>query len=234
VVLARAGKVEFRPVTAPGIAGQSFSAEWGSPAQSDQLPVAIDATESGKVAVALGGDPEPRFSVLEVRSGTYVSASLSPAPHSPFGPSLAWLDQDRLCLLSTDNMQVSRLAVIDLAGKRLSTLSGVAGIRTFGLSPDRKTLAAVTEQGIYVAPVSVWLSGSPLDVTIPTDASSVYWAPAMDATGTQVAIFAGTEGADGSVTQPRDLVYGLRGGSWQKLLDVSAPFAQARNQVWLT
>jgi len=233
LTIARQDGLEFRTVARPNDRGTSVAIGWGFESTGG-APAGLDTSDAGRAAVAIVDSEGIYFAMTDERGGQVGLTPLLPAPESPFGPSVAWLDADRLAVLDTDAMQVSRLAVVDTSKGTIALLPGLAGVRTFALSPDRRVLAAATEAGVYIAPVSDWLGGkTPAKALVPTE-SQVVWGLALNAAGTRLALLSGAEAADGSVTDIHDMIYEVRAGAWQRILDAPAPFDQPSCQVWLT
>ena len=55
-------------------------------------------------------------------------APLQPAPSQSFTPLVAWLDDARLLVLTTDNLQASRLAVVDVGARTIEPATDLAGL----------------------------------------------------------------------------------------------------------
>lgn len=229
LTLASQGSLEFREVPKPQERGSSQGMKLGA-----QVPlgtvVSVDCLEPGRAVVGIVDANGLEFAVVDA-DGT--GRVLTPAPDSPFGPSIAWLDAHRLVALSTDNRQVSRLAVIDTAKGTLSLLHGLVGVRAFAVSPDRLWLAAAIESGVYVAPVSDWLADRGPATAATLKPSQVVWDLALSGDGSRLAMFSGTEAADGTVGDIHEVGYGRKPGGWARIFDSPVPFSQAIGQVWL-
>ena len=192
--------------------------------------VAADTSDAGRIVLAVAGSEEVTFAM----AGSDGTANLlSPQPSSPFGPSVAWLDDTHLAILSTDTKMASRLATIDTAGHSARLLTGLSGVRLFALSPDRKILAAATSSGVYVAPVADWLADKAASKALSVKSDQVVWDLALDGTGTRLAMLAGSVGPDGTVADVHEIGYKLNGRAWTQIFNSSVPFARAAGQVWL-
>jgi hypothetical protein len=157
---------------------------------------------------------------------------LRPAPTQSFTPLIAWLDDTRLLVLSTDKDQVSRLAVVDTAAQTMTPIQTIGGIDSFAVSGDRMTLVAATEGDIFVAPVSDWVAGAEPAKLASVDGNGVIWGLAVDRNGSQLAMLAGTASADGAVTELHELGYTKRGSAWLPSFNSPAPFTTATGQAW--
>jgi hypothetical protein len=158
---------------------------------------------------------------------------LQPAPTQSFTPLVAWLDDSRLLVLTTDKEQVSRLAVVDVAARTIEPSTVLAGVRVFAVSQDKRYLSVATETRVYAGPVEAFLgTGQPATVAT-VDPSAVVWGLALDDAGTRLAILSGTVAADGLVTSVRETGYARGPAAWAKAFDSPAPFGKAMDQVWM-
>jgi hypothetical protein len=229
--LVRAGRdeVESRDISTPMVAGERVRISW--PASGPQgAVVAVDTSDAGRTVMAVAGPEDVTFAMADSDG---MASLLSPQPSSPFGPSVAWLDDTLLAVLSTDTKMASRLATIDTAGHSARLLAGLSGARLFAISPDRKVLAAATSSGVYVAPVADWLADKAGTKALGVKSDQVVWDLALDGTGTRLAMLAGTVGPDGTVGDAHEIGYELNGRAWMRIFDSSVPFARAAGQVWL-
>ena len=229
LTLALGGSLEVRKVSSPGQAGTPLQVSWPAEGSAGSV-VAASRSPTGRTAVVRVDANGPTFSVVATDGSVSL---LSPAPASAFSPLVAWIDADRLVALSTDAEQISRLAVIDTAGRSSSTLRAVGGVRVFAVSPDRGSLAAGTESAVYIAPVSDWIDGTAPAKGLTLGSSEVVWDLALDAGGSHLAMLSGTESADGNVTDVHEIGYARTGSSWQKIFAAPVPFTHAIGQVWL-
>jgi hypothetical protein len=223
------GSLASRAVSSPGVAGTALSPKWVKEPLIGSI-VGLDRSDSGATAIVVSASDSLTFAVV-AKDGT--ASELSPAPSSPFGPSVAWLDSDRLALISVDAEQIPRLAVVDSVKQTIELLSGLGGVRVFALSPDRQTLAAATESAVYVASAGDWLANKVPAPIANLKPSQVVWDPALSADGSLLAILSGTEDADGIVTEIHEIGYVRDGSSWAVAFDSAAPFGRALGQVWL-
>jgi hypothetical protein len=160
--------------------------------------------------------------------------ALSPAPVQPFSPLVGWLGEDRIVALSTDERQISRLAVIDPTNGTRRLLSYLSGVRVFTMSPDGSVMAAATEEGVYIGPVSAWLADEPAKLAFAVPDQVVVWALALDSSGTRLAMMSGRVGADGTVADLRELVFESTPSGWRQTLDERVPFMSVAGQIWLS
>jgi hypothetical protein len=233
VTIARRDGLEFRDVARPLAEGSFYALGWGIEPETPS-PVGVDMSDGGKAVVAFD-TADGLVYLLAGSNGDLSSlAPMSPSPGSPFGPSVAWLDESRVLVLSSDSLQVSRIAVVDSAGHTITSLRALAGVRTFALSPDRRVIAAATESGVYVGRTADWLAGrEPILIYRPGEAQ-VVWGLALDSSGTTLAFLLGAEEGDGTVIDAHDIGMTPDGGSWHQDFDVPVPLDQAVGQVWLT
>lgn len=229
LTLAGQGSLEFRDVSAPQKVGPTLSLKWASQAPQGTI-VGVDRSNPGKAVVAIADSNGLAFAVVSAEGS---AGLLSPSPESPFGPSVAWLDDDRLVALSVDTRQVPRLAVIDTAKRAIALLRVLGGVRLFSLSPDRLSLAAATESGVYVAPISDWLAEREPAAIVTLEPSQVVWDLALSGDGSRLAMLSGTEAADGTVSDTREIAYERKARAWMKILESPVPFIRANGQVWL-
>ena len=229
LVLAINGALEFRAESSPQTPAKSVSPRRGT-TPLDGAVVGVDRSDAGATAIAVSQSGGLTFSMVAADGS---AADLMPAPESPFGPSVAWLDGQRLAVLASDALQVSRLAVVDTAKHEIALLTGLGGVRVFALSPDRRMLAATTESAVYVAPIGDWLANRAPSGAISLDPAQVVWDLALNADGTRLAMISGTENANGVVADIHELTYVRTGSNWSKETDSAVPFSQADGQVWL-
>jgi hypothetical protein len=229
LVLAIGGSIETRSMAAPAVTGPRLSPDWGAKPLAGSI-VAIDCDSGGTIAVVANDSGNLTFALV---TGDGKTNGLSPAPQSPFGPSLAWLNAGRLAVLSSDAMQVPRLAVIDTASHSVTLLNGLAGVRTFALSPDRQTLAAATESAVFVAPVKDWLADKAPAKAVALASSRVVWDLALSADGSKLALLSGAVDPAGAVSDTHDIGYVRNGDAWSMAFDSVVPFTRAAGQVWL-
>jgi hypothetical protein len=222
--------IELRVSSDPAKATAAIGLKWPNVAPADPI-VAVDRAPGGKVALVTSDGTKSAYYVI---AGDGTASVMKPAPSQSFTPLVAWLDDSRLLVLSTDTDQVSRLAVVDTASGTLTPIKTVAGISSFALSADKMTLAAVMSGDVFAAPVSAWLAGiQPLKVAS-VDSSMVVWGLALDQTGSRLAALAGTTSADGHVGDIHDLGYAKSGATWTQAFDAAAPMTTPRSQVWIS
>jgi hypothetical protein len=191
--------------------------------------VALARSPNGTVAIATQ-DGESQSYWLVAADGTL--EPLQPAPTQSFTPLVAWLDDSRLLVLTMDNEQVSRLAVVDISTRTITPSAALGGIRLFTLSPDRRSLAVATEASVYAGPVETFLETRQPATVASVDAAAVVWGLALDDSGTQLAMLSGTVAPDGLVNSVREIGYTKGAQSWTRGLDSPAPFDRAMDQVW--
>jgi len=230
VVLVAGRSVELRSATDLTRTAATINLEWPAAASFDPV-VAVDRAPGGKLALITSDGSSVDYAVATA-SGTVTV--LQPAPTQSFTPLIAWLDDTRLLVLSTDNQQVSRLAVVDTAAATMTPISTIGGIDSFAVSADRMTLVAATEGDILVAPVSEWIAGAQPQKIAGVGASSVIWGLALDKNGAHLAMFSGTESADGRVGNIHEVGYAKAGSDWSQSFDAPAPITTARGQAWVS
>jgi hypothetical protein len=230
IAVASGAGVDMRSADALSKPGTATKLVWPGRAASAST-VAIDVSPGGKVAVvAANGDS----SVYGVAGSDGTVTSLIPAPTQPFTPLVAWLDESRLIVLSTDPQQVSRLTVINPTTHAAVASTSVAGVREFAVSLDRQTVAAATGSAVYVGPTGSLLGGGAPAPTVTLGDAEVVWALALNGNGSQVFMLSGTVAGDGTVGSVHELGYTRQGGSWVKTVDTPVPFGQAVAQVCLS
>ena len=221
-------ELDRRPSGGLSAAGSVSVLKW--PDAAGAPVVAVDVSPAGKTAV-IASDGSTNHYGVAAADGTVTP--VSPAPIEPFTPLVAWLDDNRLMVLSTDKMEVSRLSVVDLAGNQLDASAALAGVHEFAVSGDRASYAAATEKAVYIGATSSVIAGTvPASVVALAD-GQVVWALALDGTGSEVFMLSGTAAADGTVGNIRELAYARRGSGWIKVIDSAVPFLSASTQVWL-
>jgi len=229
VVLVAGRNVELRSATDLTRTAATISLEWPA-AGASQPVVAIDRAPGGKLALVTSDGSSVAYAVASADGRVTV---LQPAPAESFTPLVAWLDDTMLLVLSTDNQQVSTLAVIDTAAGTMTPIRTIGGIDFFALSSDRMTLVASTERDIFVAPVSEWIAGAQPKKIASVGASSVIWGLALDRNGTHLALLSGAVSADGHVSQVHEVGYTRGASAWSLSFDNAAPFTTSRGQVWV-
>lgn len=230
VVLVAGRNVELRNSADLTRTAATISLEWPD-AASSELVVALDRAPGGRLALVASDGSNADYAVATT-SGTVTV--LQPAPTQSFTPLIAWLDDTRLLVLSTDKQQVSRLAVIDTAAATMTPINTIGGIDSFAVSADRMTLVAATEGDIFVAPVSEWIAGAQPQKIASVGASSVIWGLALDKNGARLAMLSGTESADGRVGNIREVGYAKDGSTWSQSFDAAAPITTAKGQAWVS
>jgi hypothetical protein len=185
---------------------------------------------AGKIAVVAADDTTLRYGTAGADGHVTV---LDPAPTQSFTPLVEWLGEGSLLVLSTDEQQVSRLAVVDTVTQNLKVVQALSGVRVFAASGDGRVASAATATGIYVASVAT-LAAGPAPAPIATLAEGeVVWAMGMDEAGSRIYMLSGQVGAGGSVDAVRELGYVTRGSGWQKTVDIAVPFGRGLAQVFL-
>jgi hypothetical protein len=221
--------VELRSARTPAAAGTAIPMKWQGPGPTAKIAT-LDRSPNGTIAIATT-DGESQGYWLVAPDGAL--QPLQPAPTQPFTPLVAWLDDTRLLVLTTDKEQVSRLAVVDVAAGTIEPSPVLAGVRVFGVSQDRRYLSVATQTHVYVGPVEAFLGiGQPAAVAA-VDPSAVVWGLALDDAGARLAMLSGTVSADGLVTSVREIGYAKGPAAWAKEFDSPAPFGKAIGQVWM-
>jgi len=229
VVLVAGRNVELRSAADLTRTAATIRLEWPA-ASSPQSVVAVDRAPGGKLALVTSDGSSTDYAVATASGAVTV---LQPAPTQSFTPLIAWLDDTRLLVLSTDNQQVSTLAVIDTAAGTMTPIRTIGGIDFFALSSDRVTLVASTQRDIFVAPVSEWIAGAQPQKIASVDAFRVIWGLALDSNGTHLALLSGAVSADGHVSQVHEVGYTRGASAWSQSFDNAAPFTTSRGQVWI-
>lgn len=230
VAIATGHDVDLRPGSNLRQAGTVRSLKWPGAAPTAPI-VALDASPAGKLAFATADEGGVDYA-LAALNGTVTG--LSPAPTQSFTPLVAWLDEARLLVLATDDTQASRLAVVDTAAHAMTPARAMSGVRVFGLSADRQTVAAATEHAIYVGTVATLMGQAPPSAAVTLDDAQVIWALTLDAAGSHIFMLSGTMAEDGTVGSIHELGYARQASGWTKMLDSSVPFTRGIGQVCLS
>jgi len=227
IAVASGHDVDMRPASDLTHAGRHATLKWSAAAPAAPV-VSLSGSPAGKIALATADERSINY-WLAAADGTVTA--MASAPTQSFTPLVAWLDESRVLVPSTDNQQVSRLAAVNVATHDVSTINAVLGVTVFGASYKGQSVAVATEKGVYAGPVAALLGGTPPQQVATLADTQVVWALSTDTAGTQVYVLAGTEAADGTVSALHELVYAKQGSIWAKLLDSPAPFTKAIAQV---
>jgi hypothetical protein len=192
--------------------------------------------------VGLGSSPGKRLAIVtsDEQSLEYALAgadgavtALSPQPTQTFKPLVDWLDEARLLVLSTDNQQVSRIAVLDTVAHTLMPSAAVLGVTLFAISSDRQVVTLAAEDAIYALPASTLLGQASPQAVGHVAEFDVVWTLALNADGSRLFAFSGTVASDGTVSSFHGLGYAKGASGWVRTLDVPAPFKAIVGQVYL-
>jgi hypothetical protein len=227
VALANATGIEVRRAAELATASGVTALKWAT------APLAIadvDVSAAGKIALVAAEGSTLRYATAGT-DGTL--AVLTYAPTQSFTPLIAWVGDSSLLVLSTDEQQNSRLAVVDAATRTMTAVQALSGVRVFAASSNGKVIAAASASSIYVAQLTA-LVAAPAPAPIAGLAEGqVVWAMAMDKTGERLWTLSGQVGSDGSVGSVRELGYAAGASGWAKWLDVAVPFGRGLDQVFL-
>jgi hypothetical protein len=230
LILAVTGALERRALSGLGSVGAKTTLSWASQPAAGPI-VAVAGSGAGVAAIVSSSSDSLAFNLVAADGKV---SGLSPAPSSPFGPSVGWLDGGHLAVISADSMQIPRVAVVDTSQHKIVLLKGLAGVRTFTVSPDGQTLAAATETAVFVAPVSDWLADKVPGSAVTLKPSQVVWDLALSGDGSRLAMLSGTADAQGAVGDIREIGY-IRGGTeWSSIFESVVPFGRDSGQVWLS
>lgn len=221
--------VDLRSARTPATPGTSLPVNWQAGAPTRTIVSAARSPAGNVAVVTLDGETQGYW--LVAANGSV--EALLPAPSQPFTPLVAWLDDVRLLVLSTDVDQFSRLAIIDIEARTIQPSKAIAGVRFFAVSPDRRTLAAVTEAEVFAGPLEAFLGSDRPPVVAPIEPTTVVWGLAFDDSGTRLALLSGAVAPDGHVTVIRERGYEKGPASWTSSFDSPAPFDRAIDQVWV-
>ena len=230
IAIASTHQVDVRPASALSKPGQITTLKW-SAATPGAPVVSVDGSPAGKLAIATADEHTLGYG-LAAADGSVTT--MSPAPTQSFTPIVAWLDESRLLVLTMDNRQESRLALVTLGSKTVETSSSILGATVFAVSSDQRSVAVATENAVYAGPVATFLNGSRPEQVVTLTGAQVVWAISTNAAGTEVFMLAGTAAADGTLTSFHELGYSKQGAVWTKVMDSPAPFATAVSQVCLS
>ncbi len=229
IAVATGQQVDLRPRSDVSHPGSLTSLKW--PGTGPTSPIAaLDGSPTGKLAIVTA-DAQSLGYAIAATDGSITA--LAPAPTQSFTPLVAWLDDTRLLVLATDNQQVSRLAVVDSGAHTIKLATALGGIRVFGVSADRQTIAAATEAAIYAGPLVAFTGQTPAQPVATLAAGQVVWALAPDADGSRVFALSGTMAPNGEVGAIHEIGYARAGSGWARVLDTPMPFQRALNQVYL-
>jgi hypothetical protein len=229
VAISGPNSVEVRSARTPAAPGTALPIQWQGLAPTARIG-SLARSPNGTVAMATTGDESQSYWLVAVDGKV---TPLQPAPSQSFTPLVAWLDDARLLVLTTDNLQASRLAVVDVGARTIEPATALAGVRVFALSQDRRHLAAATESRIYAGPMEAFLGTGQPETVASIDPSTVVWGLAFDDSATGLSMLSGTVAADGQVTSLRETGYTKGSASWTLGFDSPAPFGKALGQVWL-
>jgi hypothetical protein len=227
--LATAAGIDSRRPSDLAHSGQVTVLTWQGTAPNAPI-VGLDSSAAGKLAVVAEGDTNIAYGLVGTDGAV---TALAAAPVESFTAQVAWLDESRLLVLSTDNQQVSRLAIVHTGGQSMQSSQSLLGIRVFALSSDRRTVAATTESAVYAGMVADVEAGTPLRSIITLSPGQIVWAPVLVGDGSRLFMLSGTEAADGTVSSIRELGYARHASGWVETLDAAAPFGDAVGQVYL-
>jgi hypothetical protein len=229
IALGTVGSIDVRSLTGVAVPGAVTQLKW--PGTPPSTPVAsLDRSPAGSVALALSDGVSSSYAIALPDGIVAVPAA---APRQSFSPIVAWLDDVRLMMLSTDDQQVSRLAVLDVKTNTLVTLKAIGGVRCFAVSGDRATIVAVTEAAVYAAPIGDWLAGTEPRKVVDLGDDQVVWHLALNGDGSALAMLSGTASADGKVAAIAEIGYTAGPGAWKQAFNSPVPFKTARGQAWV-
>ena len=227
VALANATGIEVRRAAELATALGVTALKWAT------APLAIadvDVSAAGKIALVAAEGSTLRYATAGT-DGTL--AVLTYAPTQSFTPLIAWVGDSSLLVLSTDEQQNSRLAVVDAATRTMTAVEALSGVRVFAASSNGKVIAAASASSIYVAQLTALVAGPAPAPIAGLAEGQVVWAMAMDRTGERLWTLSGQVGSDGSVGSVRELGYAAGASGWAKWLDVAVPFGRGLDQVFL-
>ena len=227
VALANATGIEVRRAAELATASGVTALKWAT------APLAIadvDVSAAGKIALVAAEGSTLRYATAGT-DGTL--AVLTYAPTQSFTPLIAWVGDSSLLVLSTDEQQNSRLAVVDAATRTMTAVQALSGVRVFAASSNGKVIAAASASSIYVAQLTALVAGPAPAPIAGLAEGQVVWAMAMDRTGERLWTLSGQVGSDGSVGSVRELGYAAGASGWAKWLDVAVPFGRGLDQVFL-
>ena len=229
VAIAAGHQIDARSRSGLSASGSVTTLKW--PGAAPAAPIAsLDSSPAGRLAIVTADEQSLDYAVA-ASDGTVTT--LTPAPTQSFTPLVAWLDETHLLVLTTDNQQVSRLAVVDTGAQTMKPATAMGDLRVFALSSDRQTIAVATEAAIYAGPVAAFLGGTPPPPIAALDAAEVVWGLALDSDGSKVFALAGRMAPDGKVGALHEIGYASEDSGWTKVLDSSAPFGRALSQVYM-
>ena len=229
VAVATAHQIDVRPASDLTQPGAKIELRWIG-AEPTAPVTALDGSPAGELAFVTSDANSLGYGVADDAGSV---AELVPAPTQSFTPLVSWLDSTRLLVLSTDNQQQSRLATVDSTAHTLEPAMAFVGVTAFGLSSDRKTIAAAMGNGVYAGPLAAYMGHAAPQQVMALGDLQIVWAVAADTDGSSVFMLSGTVEPDGKVTSIRELGFSKHGSTWTKVLDSPAPFSRAIAQVYL-
>ena len=229
VAIAIGARVEVRRGPDFSVAATSTALRWPGDAPAPTV-ADLDVAEGGRTALVTSNDGTFGYA-LAGADGTVTP--LAPSPTQPFTPIVAWIDGSRLLALSTDDLQVSRLAVVDPVAHTIDSARAVAGVRFFAASSDGKMVAVATESAIYAGSLATFTATSPPAPIATLADAQVVWALALDESGSKLFMLSGLLASDGTVDSVLELGYVRVGSGWTRFLDSVVPFGRAIDQAYL-
>ena len=227
VVLAAGGSVEFRRTDSIATTRSVTPLKWAA------APLAIadvDVSAAGRIALVAADGSTLRYATAGPDG---IVTALTPAPTQSFTPLVAWMGETALLVLSTDEQQVSKLAVMETAIPKATPVDAPSGVRVFAVSGDGHVIGAATASGIYVSTLAgLTAADTPAPIASLAE-GQVVWALAMDGPGARIWMLSGKVGSDGSVGSVRELGYAKGDAGWQKTTDLPVPFGRGLDQVYV-
>jgi hypothetical protein len=206
-----------------------LSLDWA--AAGSNLRVTAIARAPGGPMAAVAADADGLRCFVAAADG--VLRRLDPAPSPLFAQSIAWLDDRRLLLLTTDGTGASQLREVDVAARSFGRSGSVGGVRDFGLSGDGATLVAVTAGSILAGSTGDFLGGGYPAVVGTVPDGELAWAVAVDGDGSVVTLVEAAVADDGTATRPHLVRYARSAGSWTLQSDQPLPLSSVAGLAWV-
>lgn len=229
VAVATAHQIDVRPASDLTRQGTKTQLKWAGTEPSAPV-TALDGSPAGELAFVTSDANRLDYGLADSNGSV---TALAPAPTQSFTPLVAWLDETQVLVLSTDNQQQSRLTIVDSTAHTLEPAMAFVGVTAFGLSSDRKTIAAAMGNGVYAGPLAAYTGQAAPQQIMALSELQIVWAVAADTNGSRVFMLSGLVEPDGKVNAIRELGYSKQGATWTKILDSPAPCSRAIAQVYL-
>jgi hypothetical protein len=221
--------LDLRPKSDLSHAGTVMTLEWAGVAPAAPI-VGLGSSPGKRLAIVTADEQSLEYALVGADGAV---TALSPQPTQTFMPLVDWLDEARLLVLSTDNQQISRVAVLDTVAHSLTPSGALTGVRLFAISSDRQVVALAMEDAIYALPASTLLGQASPRAVGHVAEFHVVWTLALNTDGSRLFAFSGAVASDGTVGSFHGLEYAKGASGWAQTLDVPTPFKRIVGQAYL-